>query len=151
MNPWMTVSADTYISRLLAAANWTTPGHAPSKRSPSLEIDERRVAEADLILFATEPFPFQERHVADFVRRFPAAAGKAHLVRGDMLSWYRSRAIPGLDYLRELAVALALPTGLRACQNVTNPAQRSARETGSNPDSVKSPGIRPSRLSEGPS
>ena len=108
MNPWMTVSADTYISRLLAAANWTTLGHDPNQRYPNIELDERRVAEADLILFATEPFPFQERHVAEFIRRFPGAAGKAHLVGGDMLSWYGSRAIPGLDYLRELAVTLAV-------------------------------------------
>jgi ABC-type Fe3+-hydroxamate transport system substrate-binding protein len=129
MNPWMTVSADTYISRLLAAANWNTLGHDPSRRYPILEFDERLVAETDLILFATEPFPFQERHIADFVRRFPGAAGKAHLVRGDMLSWYGSRAIRGLDYLRELALALAVPAGLQAIPNVTNPAQRSATET----------------------
>lgn len=151
MNPWMTVSADTYISHLLAAANWTTIGHDPLRRYPSIEIDARLVAETDLILFATEPFPFQERHIVEFVQRFPGAAGKTHLVRGDMLSWYGSRAILGLDYLRELASALAVPAGLRAIQNVTNPAQRSATETGSNPESVKSSGIRPSRLSEGPS
>ena len=107
MKPWMTVSADTYIARLLAAANWRTIGHDPNRRYPTIEIDERTVAETDLILFATEPFPFKARHLADFVRRFPGAAGKARLAEGDLLSWYGSRAIAGLDYLRELAVELA--------------------------------------------
>ncbi len=114
MNPWMTVSADTYIARLLAAANWTTLGHDPSRRYPNLELDARRVAEADLILFATEPFPFQERHVAEFIRNFPGAAGKCRLVSGDMLSWYGSRAIAGLDYVRELALTLAVADGAPA-------------------------------------
>ena len=114
MNPWMTVSAETYIARLLAAANWTTLGHDPSRRYPSLELEARRVAEADLILFSTEPFPFQERHIEDFVRAFPGAAGKCHLVSGDLLSWYGSRAISGLDYVRELASALAAGDGVPA-------------------------------------
>ena len=114
MNPWMTISADTYIAHMLAAANWTTLGHDPNRRYPNLELDARMVADADLILFATEPFPFKERHIADFIRSFPRAAGKTHLVSGDMLSWYGSRAIPGLDYLRELASALADAEGMPA-------------------------------------
>ena len=114
MNPWMTISADTYIAHMLAATNWTTLGHDPNRRYPNLELDARMVADADLILFATEPFPFKERHIADFIRSFPRAAGKTHLVSGDMLSWYGSRAIPGLDYLRELASALADAEGMPA-------------------------------------
>ena len=107
MKPWMTVSADTYIARMLAAANWTTIGHDPDRRYPEIEIDDRLMAETDLILFSTEPFAFQERHLADFVRQFPGAAGKTRLVEGDLLSWYGCRAVAGLDYLRELAVELA--------------------------------------------
>jgi ABC-type Fe3+-hydroxamate transport system substrate-binding protein len=107
MSPWMTVSADTYIARLLAAANWTTVGHDPNRRYPEIAIDERLVAAVDLILFSTEPFAFQERHLADFVRRYPDAAGKVRLVEGDLLSWYGCRAIAGLDYVRELASELA--------------------------------------------
>jgi len=107
MNPWMTVSHDTYIARMLAAANWHTLGHDPERRYPKIGIDPPTVDPADLILFATEPFPFKERHVDDFVRQFPGATGKAHLVEGDLLSWYGSRAVAGLDYLRELASEIA--------------------------------------------
>lgn len=110
MNPWMTVSADTYIARVLAAANWRTIGHDPNRRYPTIEIDEKTIAETDLILFATEPFPFRERHLADFVGRYPGAAAKTRLVEGDLLSWYGCRAIAGLDYLRGLASAPAVPS-----------------------------------------
>ena len=109
MKPWMTVSMDTYISRLLAAANWQTIGHDPDRRYPTVPIDDRLVAEADLILFSSEPFPFRERHLSDFVERFPNAAGKVHLVDGEMLSWYGSRAVAALDYLGGFAARLAEP------------------------------------------
>jgi ABC-type Fe3+-hydroxamate transport system substrate-binding protein len=108
MNPWMTVSDDTYIARTLAAANWRTLGHDPERRYPTIEIDPAIIDDADMILFATEPFPFKQRHIDDFVRDFPNAAGKARLVEGDLLSWYGSRAIAGLDYLRELATEFAV-------------------------------------------
>lgn len=106
MKPWMTVSADTYVSRLLAAVNWHTIGHDPYRRYPTIHIDERLVADADLILFGTEPFPFRERHLNDFVERFPGAAGKVHFADGEMLSWYGSRAVTAFDYLGGLASRL---------------------------------------------
>ena len=109
MKPWMTVSADTYVSRMLAAANWQTIGHDPGNRYPTVAIDERLVAETDLILFSSEPFPFRDRHLSDFVERFPEARDKVHLVDGEMISWYGSRAVPALDYLGGLASRLADP------------------------------------------
>lgn len=109
MKPWMTVSTDTYVSRLLATVNWRTIGDDPHRRYPTVQIDERLVADADLILFGTEPFPFRERHLSDFVERFPGAAGKVHFADGEMLSWYGSRAVAALDYLGGLASRLTPP------------------------------------------
>ncbi|MBM3565676.1 MAG: cobalamin-binding protein [Alphaproteobacteria bacterium] len=107
--PWMTVSSDTYVSRMLATVNWRTMADDPQRRYPSVQIDKRVAAEADLILFATEPFPFQERHLAAFADRFPEASGKIHLISGEMLSWYGSRAVSALDYLGGFATRLASP------------------------------------------
>ncbi len=109
MKPWITVSADTYVSRLLAAVNWQTLGHDPGRRYPVVHLDKRLVADADLILFGTEPFPFRERHLSDFVEWLPDAAGKVHLVDGELLSWYGSRAVAALDYLGGFAPRLAEP------------------------------------------
>jgi len=103
--PWMTVSAETYIARMLALIGWTTVGHDPNVRYPAIELTESFLNGTDLVLFSTEPFPFTDRHIADFAEAFPGHAAKAHLIDAQMTSWYGSRAIAGLRYLGALATA----------------------------------------------
>jgi len=105
--PWMTVSADTYIARLLALVNWQTLGHDPQVRYPTIELTDALLAETDLVLFSSEPFPFKEHHLDAFRAAFPAHAGKARPIDGQRVSWYGSRAILGLDYIGDFAAALA--------------------------------------------
>jgi ABC-type Fe3+-hydroxamate transport system substrate-binding protein len=102
--PWMTVSPDTYISRMLALVHWRTqPQDKAGPRYPAIDLEEALLAGCERVLFSSEPFPFQERHLEDFRRAFPAHAGKTALIDGAMVSWYGSRAIAGLRYLRQLA------------------------------------------------
>lgn len=98
-NPWMTVARDTYISRMLAQAGLFTLPAVAERRYPMVELDESLLAACEHVLFATEPFPFEDRHLDQFRVRRPAHAGKARLIDGQMVSWYGSRAIAGLDYL----------------------------------------------------
>lgn len=105
--PWMTISADTYIARMLAKVRWRTIGGERTVRYPAISLDEALLAEADLVLFSTEPFPFTESHLAAFCAAHPSLAAKAMLVDAEMISWYGSRAIAGLRYLRELAAGVA--------------------------------------------
>ena len=99
-DPWMTVARDTYISRTLALAGWDSVPAAASLRYPELELDESLLREADLMLLASEPYRFRERDVAQ-LRALPALRGKTvALIDGEMTSWYGSRAIAGMDYLR---------------------------------------------------
>lgn len=104
--PWMTVSANTYIARMLARIRWRTIGSDPAVRYPAVVIDETLLAEADLVLFSTEPFPFTESHLAAFRAGQPGHADKAMLIDAEMVSWYGSRAIAGLGYLGGLARGL---------------------------------------------
>ena len=101
--PWMTVSRDTYISRTLALVNWETAAHDPAARYPEVTLDERLLAGVDLVLLASEPYPFKPAHAA-LVR---AASGGSEvpiaLIDAEMVSWYGSRAIPGLRYLARFA------------------------------------------------
>lgn len=106
-DPWMTVSADTYIARLLALVNWQTLAHDPRVRYPTIELGEALLGQADLVLFSSEPFPFKERHIEEFRAAFPKHAHKAQPIDGQRVSWYGSRAILGLDYLGDLAASLA--------------------------------------------
>lgn len=116
-DPWMTVSRDTYISRMLALVNWATwPEAAPQacvdgdcsrpnaagERYPTFRWSDALVRELDAVLLSTEPYRFTEDH-ADALER---QIGKPVLVvDGEMLSWYGSRAVAGVRYLGELAAA----------------------------------------------
>ena len=105
-DPWMTVSGDTYISRTLGLVNWRTARHDDTVRYPVLDMDAELLDACDLVLFSSEPFPFAEAHLEEFGAAFPAHAAKARLIDAEMVSWYGSRAIAGLDYLRRLAAEL---------------------------------------------
>lgn len=104
-DPWMTVSRDTYISRMLDLVNWATVGHDPGVRYPTIDLDERIVGGTDLVLFSSEPFPFKKRHLETFSAQFPGA--RFAVIDAEMVSWYGSRAIKGLEYLRDFAARFA--------------------------------------------
>lgn len=116
-DPWMTVSRATYISQMLALVNWMTwpddtleacvdgdcsRPNAQGERYPSFRWSDALVRELDAVLLSTEPYRFTEDH-ADALER---QIGKpVLLVDGEMLSWYGSRAVAGVRYLKELAAA----------------------------------------------
>ncbi|TVR99047.1 MAG: cobalamin-binding protein [Rhodospirillales bacterium] len=102
-DPWMTVSRETYIARMLALIGWDTVADAAADRYPRIEVDEACLRRCDRVLFASEPFPFKECHLAAFREAFPGHADKARLIDGERISWYGSRAVAGLHYLSELA------------------------------------------------
>lgn len=104
-DPWMTVSRDTYISRFLSLIAWETVGHRPDVRYPEIELTPNLLDAVDLVLFSSEPFPFKDTHLDAFRRDFPPHAAKARAIDGELLSWYGSRAIKGVEYLRGLAAA----------------------------------------------
>jgi len=103
--PWMTVSRDTYVSRLLAMVNWHTLGHDPETRYPAIEITEALLVRADAVLFSTEPYAFTEADIDDFRAAHPCGDARLALIDGEYCSWYGSRAIRGMDYLRDFAEA----------------------------------------------
>lgn len=98
-DPWMSVSADTYIARMLAEIGWRTP-LLGDQRYPVFAWNEELVAGIDGVLLSSEPYRFTQAH-ADALEK---QIGKpVHLVDGEMMSWYGSRALAGLGYLGSLA------------------------------------------------
>lgn len=101
-DPWMTVSRDTYIARMLAEIGWRQWEANPVDRAryPKFSWSEEVVRAVDTVLLSSEPYRFTEAH-ADALER---QIGKpVHLVDGEMMSWYGSRAIAGLRYLRTIS------------------------------------------------
>lgn len=112
--PWMAVRSDTYIGKTLQLVNWhvIVPGADPeltgdAARYPEVTLTAETLATTDLVLFSSEPYTFKDDDIDAFKRAFPEHAGKAHMIDGEMTSWYGPRAIAGLGYLRDLATALA--------------------------------------------
>ncbi|MDQ2987616.1 MAG: helical backbone metal receptor [Pseudomonadota bacterium] len=99
-DPWMAVAQDTYIARMMAEIGWRVPQLADPARYPRFAWSEQLVAQIDGVLLSTEPYRFTEEH-ADALER---QIGKpVHLVDGEMMSWYGSRSLAGLRYLRRIA------------------------------------------------
>ena len=100
-DPWMTVSRDTYIARMLALIGWSTP-EVGDVRYPSFQWSDALVHDVDQVLLSSEPYRFTEEHVDALERQI----GKSvQLVDGEMMSWYGSRALQGIRYLKGLAAA----------------------------------------------
>jgi ABC-type Fe3+-hydroxamate transport system substrate-binding protein len=103
-DPWMTVSADTYIAQTLALFGWTQPHVLSSPEGDQRhgvrypEVDPSSL-DVDRVLLSSEPFHFKEHHIAEVEALVPGA--EVSLIDGEMTSWYGSRAIAGLDYLAE--------------------------------------------------
>jgi len=98
-DPWMSVSGDTYIASMLAELGWRVPVLEEGVRYPRFAWSEELVRGLDAVLLSTEPYRFTEAH-ADALKK--QLGIPVLLVDGEMMSWYGSRALEGLRYLRRL-------------------------------------------------
>jgi hypothetical protein len=95
----MTVSRDTYIARMLAEIRWQQVEVEDKRRYPAFSWSEKLLADVDEVLLSSEPYRFTETHVDALEKQI----GKpVRLLDGEMVSWYGSRAILGLRYMRAL-------------------------------------------------
>ena len=102
-DPWMSVSADTYIARMLAELGWRVPA-LPAEfdqraRYPRFAWSDTLVQDLDAVLLSTEPYRFTEAHADALEKQLGIPV---FLVDGEMMSWYGSRALAGLRYLQAL-------------------------------------------------
>jgi ABC-type Fe3+-hydroxamate transport system substrate-binding protein len=115
--PWITVAADTYIARTLAAVGWQVlhppGGFAGAARYPAIDLDAE-VARVGRVLLSSEPYRFTDVHVRELQSRFPAV--RVQWIDAEMTSWYGVRAIAGLRGLRDLrsGAAGAIAPAMRA-------------------------------------
>ena len=98
--PWMVAGGDTFIDHLLQLNHFENI-FAETPRYP--EVDLHRLAEADLVLLSSEPFPFQEKHMeelSEFVE-----PEKIKLIDGEFFSWYGSRLAKAFSYFKKWHLA----------------------------------------------
>lgn len=99
-NPWMTVSAQTYIARMLAQVQLVAVAPSAGERYPVVDFERFTPEQFDAVLMSSEPYRFQDKHVAELAARPGLADRPVCLIDGEMTSWYGVRAIEGLRYLR---------------------------------------------------
>ena len=97
-DPWMSVSEGTYIAAMLAELGWRVPDLGAA-RYPCFDWSDELVRGLDAVLLSTEPYRFTEAHADALEKQLGIPV---LLVDGEMMSWYGSRALAGLRYLREL-------------------------------------------------
>lgn len=98
--PWMTVSADTYIADALAQVGMIALAPDSDRRYPEVDFAHFELDRCEYVLFSSEPFRFRAPHLQEFAAEHRRDLRTLHLIDGEMTSWYGSRAIEGIRYLR---------------------------------------------------
>ncbi|WP_143960042.1 ABC transporter substrate-binding protein [Litoribacter populi] len=97
-DPIMVAGKDTFIDCMLEKAGYTNL--IEKSRYPELSVEEIKDLNPETVLLSSEPFPFKEKHLEEFKRKFPYSNVK--LVDGEMFSWYGSRLIKAPEYFERL-------------------------------------------------
>jgi ABC-type Fe3+-hydroxamate transport system substrate-binding protein len=96
--PWMSISAATYGSSILAAAGIDNVCADAPDPYPHMTLEEAAGLSPDVVLAPSEPYAFGERHRAELETVAPVL-----FVDGQDLFWWGSRTPAALGRLQQLA------------------------------------------------
>lgn len=96
-NPYMTIGSDTFIHRILSEIGFENI-FKNRTRYPEIQIED--LAEAEIIMLSSEPFPFKEKHIEEMKAFYPDK--KIMIVDGEAFSWYGTHIAKCGDYFKEL-------------------------------------------------
>ncbi len=100
-NPYMTVGSDTFIHNILSEIGFENI-FKNQTRYPEIQVED--LAEADVIMLSSEPFPFKQKHIAELKEFYPKK--KIIIVDGEAFSWYGTHIAKCEDYFGELIKSL---------------------------------------------
>lgn len=98
--PYLVAAGGTFINDMLRRAGFTNVFGALG-RYPAVSPEQLRAAAPARIFLSSEPYPFGEKHQAEFQALCPAA--RVQVVDGELFSWYGSRLQLAASYFGELA------------------------------------------------
>jgi ABC-type Fe3+-hydroxamate transport system substrate-binding protein len=99
--PYMAAGDHTFIDHLLMHCGFINVFSGERfKRYPEITEEQLKEADPELILLSSEPYPFKEKHVAEFQSICKNA--KIITVDGELFSWYGSRLLHAPSYFKNL-------------------------------------------------
>jgi ABC-type Fe3+-hydroxamate transport system substrate-binding protein len=96
-NPYMTIGSDTFIHKILEEIGFENI-FKDQKRYPEIQMED--LAEVDIIMLSSEPFPFKEKHIEELKEFYPDK--KIMIVDGEAFSWYGTHIAKCENYFKEL-------------------------------------------------
>ena len=97
--PYMTIGGDTFIHDMLTRCGFENI-FGDLQRYPSITVEEIKNRHCQLLLLASEPFPFKQKHIDELQQQLPST--KILLADGEMFSWYGSRLLLAPAYFTSL-------------------------------------------------
>jgi ABC-type Fe3+-hydroxamate transport system substrate-binding protein len=98
-DPYMAAGADTFINDMMKCCGLNNI-FENINRYPETTIEDLLMKNCKLLLLASEPYPFKEKHIAELQNSLPNT--KIILVDGEMFSWYGSRLLQAPQYFKQL-------------------------------------------------
>lgn len=96
-NPYMTIGSDTFIHHILTEIGFEN-SFKDKIRYPEIKVED--LAETDIIMLSSEPFPFKEKHMEELKAFYPDK--KIIIVDGEAFSWYGTHIAKCGKYFNEL-------------------------------------------------
>ncbi len=100
--PFLTVNFDTYASRLIEHCGAYNVFHQDPVHEIPIELEDMIDNNPELLLLASEPFPFQKRHIKKFREYRIFSKIPIELVSGHYLSRYGPVTIEALKFFETL-------------------------------------------------
>ncbi len=119
--PWMAINAETFIDAMLVQAGGENVFARSPQRYPEIAIEELVAANPDIVLMATEPFPFECKHIAELAALSGWPSERFRIVDGEYLSWHGSRTPDGIDYAESVISAVRGQLAERSSERIPHP------------------------------
>jgi len=97
--PYMAAATGTFIDDMLRRTGFAN-AFAGLSRYPEISAAQLAAAAPQRILLSSEPYPFGNKHIAEFQAICPDA--KIEIIDGELFSWYGSRLQKSAAYFSQL-------------------------------------------------
>jgi ABC-type Fe3+-hydroxamate transport system substrate-binding protein len=107
-DPWMCAGPDTYVSDILAVLGFQNIFDRSPERYLKTSLDDVIAGRPQVILLPDEPYEFGDGDKTLVLEQLKshAANTRVELIEGSNLTWFGSRTLPALGYLRKFKKSL---------------------------------------------